>query len=127
MILPRRTVLLLVALAGSACDAGESAQPKPTPSAAPRVPQHYQITAKNHRGVLHLEVGDTFELPDGSDYSYSADLKDPSIFRADSPSHFTAVKSGASQLLVSGEPRCGAGTPGCGLSRLRWTVQLFVE
>jgi hypothetical protein len=94
------------------------------PSRAPIV---NQITAKSHRGVLRLEVGDSIELPDDADYSYRAELKEPSIFRGDSATHFTAVRSGQSQVVVNGEAICHGVDASCGRSNLRWVVMVLVN
>jgi hypothetical protein len=126
-------VLVAVACLGG-CDApspGPSSAvttAAPESSAAPRVPTIFQVTYKNHRGVIRLEVGDAFEVPEDTSFTYRVQLQDPSIFRSDSASHFTAIASGASQLLVLADPVCRApDASACGVSAQRWSVQLLVR
>jgi hypothetical protein len=127
--------LALVAVAQlGGCDAPRSGQPSaatsvvPDSSAAAHVPAVFQVTYKNHRGVIRLEVGDAFEVPEDTSFTYRVQLQDPSVFRSDSASHFTAIASGASQLLVLADPVCRApDASACGVSAQRWSVQLLVR
>ncbi len=116
------------------CDAPRSGQSSvaataaPGSSAATNAPTVFQVTYKSHRGVIRLEVGDAFEVPEDTSFTYRVHLQDPSIFRSDSASHFTAIASGASQLLVLADPICRAPDAGaCGVSAQRWSVQLLVR
>jgi hypothetical protein len=91
-------------------------------------PTVHLITAKDHRHVIKMDIGDSVELPQDSDYNYEHELKDPSIFRADSATHFTAVKSGPTPLVVHALPICREpDAHACGRSQERWIVELIVR
>jgi hypothetical protein len=125
--------LILIA----SCKSGSSAssQPSGVGSAAPaasadgHVPTVFPVTAKSNRAVIRLDIGDAFEIPDNDEnYDYRPEISDPTLFRADSATHYTAIRSGPSRLLVWGEPVCHeADALACGRSKLRWTIQLIVR
>jgi hypothetical protein len=135
MLRPRRIVLLTwVALLGAlaSCHSNGSGEPSgsaPTASSAEHhVATVYQVTHKSHRGVIRLDVGDSFEVPDEATSTYRVDLSDPSLFRADTATHYTAITSGPSRLLVWVDPICHeADAAACGRSKERWSVQLLVR
>ena len=89
-------------------------------------PKVHLITVADHRGVVRLRVGDAVEIPIVEGYTYRAELKEPSIFRQDSLTHFTAVASGQSEVVVFGDPSC-LGDETCGRSRVRWFVMVLVS
>jgi hypothetical protein len=130
-----RTVLFAAGLpliAVLSCRTQDSAKPAgPAPSAssaAPHSPTVFQVTRKSHRGVIRLDVGDSFEVPDEATSNYRAELSDPALFRADTASHFTAIGSGPSRLIVWVDPVCHeADAAACGRSQERWSVQLLVR
>jgi hypothetical protein len=122
--------LPLIALVS--CRAQDSDRPAgPAPSAstaAPHTPTVFQVTRKSHRGVIRLDVGDSFEVPDEATSNYRTELSDPTIFRADTASHYTAIASGPSRLIVLLDPICReADAAACGRSQERWSVQLLVR
>jgi hypothetical protein len=135
-MLPSARIVVLVAIAPlgalASCHSsgsGDAAGPDPAASSADHhVATVYQVTHKSHRGVIRLDVGDSFEVPDEATSTYRVDLSDPSLFRADTASHYTAITSGPSRLLVWVDPICHeADAHACGRSQERWSVQLLVR
>jgi hypothetical protein len=139
---PARTVLLaaIAPLAllcacrssGDRSAGGSAASPGASASSAPAADHHaptvFQVTHQSHRGVIRLDVGDSFEIPDEATSNYRAELSDPSLFRTDTATHYTAIASGPSRLLVWVDPICHeADAAACGRSRERWSVQLLVR
>jgi hypothetical protein len=120
-------LVVLLFLLGCTSRPRDSADAAPVDSAPARVPAVKQITAKSHRGVIRVEVGDALELPDDPDYGYRAELKDPSLFREDSATHFTAIRPGQSQVLVYGDAICRERDASCGRSNVRWLVMVLVN
>ena len=121
--------LLLVATALATLVGCTTPSSSPAPavraSASKEPPKVHLITNADHRGVVRLHVGDAVEIPIVEGYTYRAELKEPSIFRQDSLTHFTTTTAGQSQILVFGDPTC-LGDEACGRSRVRWLVMVIV-
>jgi hypothetical protein len=125
--------LLLLASCNTGSSGSSHASGGPSAGAAAaadvHVPTVFPITAKSNRAVIRFDIGDAFEIPDNdANYDYRPEISDPTLCRSDSATHFTAIKSGPSRLLVWGEPVCHeADALACGRSKLRWSVQLIVR
>jgi hypothetical protein len=124
----QRLILVTVALVLPLGCTSSSSSPAPAPalSVAKEPARVHLITVADHRGVVRLHVGDAVEIPIVEGYTYSAEVKEPSIFREDSPTHFTTIKAGQSEVLVRGDPTC-LGDETCGRSRVRWLVMIIVS